>query len=97
MAWKKGFSWTEGYIAETKNPDGTITKIKVHSGPFFWFPIRIKDYVLEVYLGFRPTPTWDVGYGNEGLFPKIAQWLKKKGWGNLGFAFRIKKVKGKEK
>lgn len=95
MAWPVGFSWTKGYMAETTNPDGTISKMGVHGGPFFWLPIQVtKKFRIEIYAGFRPTPTWGIGYGNEGdgkIFTKIGQWLKKKGWGNLGFAFRFKK------
>ena len=90
--WPIGCSWTKGYIAETTNPDGTISKMKVHSGPFFWLPIQTRKYRIEMYAGFRPTPTWDVGYGNEGIIAKLSRWLKKKGWGNLGFAFRVKRI-----
>lgn len=90
MSWPKGISWTKGYIAETQNPDGTEEIMSVHSGPFFWLPIKLGDKKLEIYLGFRPTPTWGSGYGNEGIFAKVAQWMKKIGWGNLGLALRIK-------
>lgn len=90
--WFKGFSWTKGYMAETTNPDGTVQKMGVHGGPFFWWPIQVTAHFrIEMYVGFRPTPTWGKGYGNEGLFAKIARWLKDKGWGNIGFAFRFKK------
>ena len=91
MNWPKFFSWTKGYMAITKNPDGSIEKINVHSGPFFWLPIDFGGLKLEMYAGFRPTPTWSKGQGNEGLLPKLAQWLKDKGWGNLGIALRIKR------
>lgn len=94
--WKTGISWTKGYMAETTNPDGTISKIGVHGGLFIWLPIELNNkYRLEMYIGFRPTPTWGIGYGNEGdgkLFTKLGQWLKSKGWGNLGIACRLKKV-----
>lgn len=99
--WPIGISWTKGYMAETVNPDLTSSKIKVHGGPFFYLPIdfaigirRMRRFRIEMYAGFRPTPTWGIGYGNEGdgkIFTKLGQWLKKQGWGNLGFAFRIKR------
>lgn len=92
--WIKGFSITPGYSTYTTNPDSSVVTAKVHGGLFYWnqFPLW-KGRYLEVYFGFRPTPTWGVGYGNEGdgLFTKLGQYLKKKGWGNLGFAFRLKR------
>ena len=42
----------------------------------------------EVYLGWRPTPPWPPGVGDEGIFPRAARWLKRRGLGNLGAAFR---------
>jgi hypothetical protein len=33
-------------------------------------------------------PPWGVGIGNEGIFTRISQWLKKIGLGKLGFALR---------
>jgi hypothetical protein len=90
MSWAKGLSWTKGYTATVKNPDGSKEEMKVHAGPFLWLPMKLFSKKLEIYLGFRPTATWGAGYGNEGIFAGIAQWLKRKGWGNLGFAFRIK-------
>ena len=83
MSWIKGISWTKGYTSE----DG----IKVASGPFFWLPIKLGEKKLEIYLGFRPTPTWPIGKGNEGIVPVLAQWFKKLGIGNFGMCFRIKK------
>ena len=95
MSWRNGISWTEGYTAETENPDGTKEIIKVHTGPFFYTPhlMRIAGYRLEIYAGFRPTPTWSAGYGNEGDFGTgfIGRLMKKIGWGNMGFALRMKK------
>ena len=95
MAWTKGFSWTKGHWERTTNPDNTVSRMHVHAGPFFWLPLQItKNFRIEIYAGFRPTPTWGVGYGNEGdgkIFTRIGQWMKNKGWGNLGFAFRFKK------
>jgi hypothetical protein len=97
LSWPTWISWTRGYLAETKNPDGTVEKMNVHSGPFFWLPINLGGKKLEIYLGFRPTPVWGLGkdgtgYGNMGLLPKLALWLRKKGFGNLGLALRIKKA-----
>jgi len=73
-------------MAETTNPDGTKEDIYVHGGPFLFYP----DLFGRIYLYafFRPTPTWGVGYGDEGWAAPIARWLKKKGWGNIGFALR---------
>lgn len=43
---------------------------------------------FEFYFGFRPTPPWCEGYGNEGIFPCVTKWLKRHGWGNFGIALR---------
>ena len=91
MAWKKFFSYTKSYEAETINPDGTKEFIKVHGGLFFWLPIDFGKYKLEMYAGFRPTPTWSLGIGNEGIIPEFKRLMMKWGMSNLGFAFRIKK------
>lgn len=95
MAWEKGISWTKGAWTTTTNPDGSIIPIRVHGGLFIWLPINLtKSLRLEFYAGFRPTPTWGIGYGNEGdtrLFTMLGQWLKQVGWGNLGLALRLKK------
>ena len=85
LSWKAGFSWTKGYWAITINPDGSREVIHVHSGPFLYYPDCLGLYF---YIGFRPTPTWSSGFGNEGILGPLARWLKKKGWGNLGVAFR---------
>jgi len=93
MSWPEGISWTKGYDAVTINPDESKEEMHVHSGPFLWLTKKLSDkYKLEFYLGFRPTPTWSAGIGNEGIFPKLAQLLKKIKWGNFGFACRIKKA-----
>lgn len=84
--WPIGWSWTKGYMAETKNPDGSKEKIYVHGGPFYFNPNCLG--LVYVYLFFRPTPVWSAGYGNEGWLYPIARWLKKIGFGNLGFALR---------
>ena len=93
--WVKGLTWTPFLLTTTTNPDGSIQTARVHAGLFLWFQIPCKSRYLEVYAGFRPTPVWSVGFGNEGdgVFTKLGQWLKKKGWGNLGFACRIKRNK----
>lgn len=95
MAWKIGFSWTEGHWENTTNPDNTVSTMYVHGGLFFWLPLQITNTMrIETYIGFRPTPTWSIGYGNEGdgkFFTRIGQWMKRKGWGNFGIALRIKK------
>lgn len=96
--WPIGFSWTKGCLVKITNPDNSISEVNVHAGPFFYLPFNfLKRFKVEFYIGFRPTPIWDVGYNNEGdgkFFTKLRQWLKKKGWGNLGFAFRVKKKYG---
>jgi len=86
MSWKIGLTWTKGYWAETENPDGTKEDMYVHGGPFYFNPSLFG--LIYIYGGFRPTPTWSANYGDEGLLTPIARWLKKKGWGNLGFALR---------
>lgn len=86
MAWSKGWSWTKGYWAETENPDGSKDRIYVHSGLFYFNPNCMG--LFYCYMGFRPTPVWSAGYGNEGWFFPIARWLKKIGWGNFGIALR---------
>jgi hypothetical protein len=92
MSWPVGISWTKGYTATTQNPDGSEQTMEVHTGPFVWLPkVKLFGKTWEIYLGFRPTPTWGAGFGNEGIFAGIAQFLKKKGFGNIGLAFRIKK------
>lgn len=92
MAWKTGLSWTRGYWVEVTNPDNTKERIYVHGGPFLYLRISIPwtRKVIEIYAGFRPTPPWSKGYGNEGLIPKVKYFLMKHNMGNLGFAFRIK-------
>jgi hypothetical protein len=91
MAWKEGFSWTEGYWQNVENPDKTKDKVWVHSGPFYFNPalVQTEKYRLEVYLGFRPTAPWTTG-GNEGLWVGGKRLLQKIGWSNLGAAFRLK-------
>lgn len=96
MSWPKGVSWTKGYVAETGNPDGTKSAMPVHSGPFLFLhlPFTGKRRIM-LYAGFRPTPTWGVGYGNEGdIGPlvRVSHYLKNKGWGNLGVALRVEKT-----
>ena len=86
MAWIVGLSWTKGYTATTENPDGSKEKIGVHGGPFYYNP-RLFGRVY-IYAGFRPTPTWGPGWGDEGWFDGIARWMKRRGWGNLGVAIR---------
>lgn len=92
--WIKGLTWTKGYSSFTTNPDGTVGIMWVHGGAFYWNQFSLwEGRYLEFYIGFRPTPTWGIGYGNEGdgIFTKIGQFLKKHGWGNLGFALRLKR------
>ena len=78
MSWKIGWSWTEN--------NGPL----VHSGPFYFNPKFLN--LVEFYIGFRPTAPGPIGWGNEGLLVPVAQWLKKKGWGNFGIALRKIKV-----
>ena len=88
--WKEGLSWTKTHDEVTENPDGTFTKMRVQGGPFF----NIK---IHFYIGCRPTPTWAIGYGNEGdgkFFTRVGQWMKKKGLGNIGVALRFKNWRG---
>ena len=95
MAWRQGLSWTRGYWVEVTNPDNTRERLYVHGGPFLYFrvPIPFTGRYLEFYAGFRPTPPWSKGYGNEGLLPWVKAILLKFNMGNLGFALRIKKQK----
>lgn len=86
MEWKKGISWTKGCWTWTENPDGTISRIYVHGGPFVFYPKCMG--LFYCYMGFRPTPVWSAGFGDEGWLAPIARWLKKIGYGNLGFALR---------
>ena len=89
--WLIGFSWTTGYETQTTNPDGTKEIIRVHGGPFYFNPSLFG--LVYIYAGFRPTPTWGPGYGDEGLLGKtFARWMKGKGWGNLGIALRRAKL-----
>lgn len=86
MSWPIGWSWTKGYMAETENPDGSKEKIYVHGGPFLFYPGLLG--LVYIYMGFRPTPVWSSGFGNEGWLAPIARWMKKIGWGNFGIALR---------
>jgi len=86
MEWPVGFSTTKQYVAETENPDGSKEASSVHGGPFYFNPNFLG--LFYIYAGFRPTPVWSSGYGDEGLFSPVARLLKKSGWGNLGFAIR---------
>ncbi len=49
---------------------------------------------VEFYFGWRPTPPAAIGWGNEGLFPVVAHWLKRIGLGNLGAALRLNDTPG---
>ena len=93
MSWQQGITWTKGYLAVTGNPDGSQKEINVHAGPFVFFDVAFVFFRVQFYAGFRPTPTWSSGYGNEGegLFGHLGRWMKNKGWGNLGLALRVKK------
>ncbi len=95
MAWKIGFSWTETHNVITTNPDGSDTLMRMQGGPFFFTPhlVRLFGRRLEIYAGFRPTPPWSAGWGNEGDFGMgwFGRLAKKWGFGNLGFAFRFKR------
>ncbi len=97
MSWPIGFSRTKTQReVTTTNPDGTTKKMRMQGGPFFFTPhlIRVFGYRLEIYGGFRPTPPWSEGYGNEGDFG-LGWWgrfKKKNGFGNLGWASRFKEV-----
>jgi len=84
MSWKKGLTWTHGHEEITTNPDGTREPLWVHGGPFYFH----NGKRIYLYVGFRPTPTWGPGYGDEGWFGGVARWLKRKGWGNIGIALR---------
>jgi len=82
--WRTGLTWTHGHYEWTKNPDGTLWYAYVHGGPFYFH----NGKYIYCYIGFRPTPTWGPGYGDEGWFGGVARWMKRHGWGNLGFALR---------
>lgn len=92
------FSWTKGRwdvttvpADKTKSGVAETYDIYVHGGPFIWF--EDKWFIKKFYFGFRPTPPWPIGYGNEGdgIFGNLGRWLKRKNMGNLGFALRFKK------
>lgn len=88
MSWQEGLTWTSaGYDVITQNPDNTQSIIGLHSGPFY-FNKRLFG-ILFVYVGFRPTPTWGIGYGDEGILGGIARYMKRKGCGNFGIALRL--------
>ena len=86
MSWPIGLSWTRGHREMTTNPDGTTEQMGVHGGPFYFNPSLFGAFYC--YAGFRPTATWAPGYGDEGLLGPLARFLKRRGWGNLGFALR---------
>ena len=88
MTWPIGWSWTQGRMEMTGDPDGKQRPMGVHGGPFFFNP-RLFGRVY-VYAGFRPTPPWSPGFGDEGpwWWVPVAQWLKRKGFGNFGIALR---------
>lgn len=86
MTWTIGWSWTEGRMEITTNPDKTKEALWVHGGPFYFNPsVGGRVYV---YFGFRPTATWSSGYGDEGWLTPLARWMKRWGWGNFGIAVR---------
>ena len=86
MSWPVGWSWTKGRWVVTVNPDGTKKELYISSGPFYFNPGLFG--VLYVYFGFRPTPPWAEGYGDEGLLGPFARWIKRHGFGNFGIALR---------
>lgn len=95
MTWPLGWSYTSGGIKITVDPDGEHRPIGVHGGWFYfnpdlpwWIP-----YFTYFYAGWRPTPTWSVGFGNEGpwWWVPVSHWMKEHGYGNLGIALRKKK------
>jgi len=81
--WPTGFSWTKTHYEEKDRSNGVIESVRVQGGPFLWLKI-------ETYLGLRPTAGGAIGVDNEGDLGTgfIGRWLKKVGWGNLGFALR---------
>ena len=94
MGWPLGFSYTRGHWETTTNPDGTKKELYVCSGPFYFrrrgpAPAGGKQGIY-LYAGARPTATWAEGYGDEGYFGFIARWLKRHGFGNYGFAVRLR-------
>lgn len=97
-SWPSGLYWTRGYWATSEFPEekanlapcdeGVYVRAKslrmhVCSGPFFF----TRNFLgAEMYAGFRPTPPWPPGVGNEGFWwwAPAARWLKRHGCGNLG-------------
>ena len=89
------------HYEDVTNPDGSVIfHVHVQGGPFYWRPdlwgfvFNRFGYRLECYAGMRPTATWSLGFGNEGIFPAFKKMMRGMGYGNLGFALRFKKQRG---
>lgn len=48
-----------------------------------WSTLSVRWRFVYIYAGFRPTPVWSSGYGDEGLLASLARRLKAAGWGNF--------------
>ncbi|MBI5875792.1 MAG: RHS repeat-associated core domain-containing protein [Deltaproteobacteria bacterium] len=81
--------WTRNRHENVTNPDGKVTSERAHGGPFILSETRMGSKQFQNYYGFRPGPAWHEGYGNQGIFPWLAEWLKKRGYGNLGLGLRL--------
>ncbi len=90
MSWPQGISWTKGRWETTVMPDGTTKELYLQCGLFYFNPSIFG--IVYFYIGFRPTPPWAEGYGDEGLFGSVARWMKRHGFGNLGIALRRAKA-----
>lgn len=95
--WPLGISWTKGYEAIGYNPDGTVQKQWIHSGPFLFIQIDLGNRrMFESYFGFKPTPEqspqFDVSYKNPRIvnaFIRLQNWKFKHNIGNFNCALRI--------
>ena len=104
MSWTTGLSWTKGYWQRVVPPPQNLLipelevvdrDVYVSSGPFFWKDWKYtkstgKLFDWYFYFGFRPTPPWPEGYGDEGILGFIGRWMKRHGYGNFGAALRIR-------
>lgn len=93
--WPLGLSWTKGgYPIAWPNPDGTIYHTYIHSGPFLFLQFDLRWFfddnrMLEIYVGFKPTPDYDPKFDPSILLPFFERLKRRFKLNNLNAALRL--------
>lgn len=92
--WSTGLSWTKKFDEASHNPDGTIYVNHGHCGPFLFIRKLLFDWkFFEFYIGMKPTAGYDPKFDSfwfVRLLSPVINYLNNRGFGNLGFALRLK-------